>query len=426
MSISLKVAVIGAGVSGLIAARELQRESHHVEIFEQSHRLGGTWAYDPQTESDLLGLDPNRDIVYGSCYKSLQTNLPRELMSFTDFKFGEKVYGDPRMFPGHEEVLKYVEDFASHFELVELIRFNTLVTRVKIIDSESTEFVVESCTSGVSSEEVFDAVVVCSGHNSEPNLPTDIPGIETWSKKQLHSHNYRVPDPFKDQIVLVIGSGPSGLDMSKEIATVAKQVHMSSRSNYFNPSELEKLNNLWMHAKIQCINNDGTVTFEDGFTVEADVILYCTGYKYHVPFLEANGIVSSHGKRVGPLYKHVFPPQLAPRLSFVGIPERSIIIPLVEGQSKWIANLLSRKVSLLSEDEMLSEVKEHYREMKEKGISERRTHSLDFKIDYLEWIYAQSGMVVEKRTKDIYDDFINLILSGSYDYKHELTQKYRT
>lgn len=177
MANSLKVAVIGAGVAGLTAARELQRESHTVVAFEKSHRLGGLWAYDPRVESDLLGLDPNREIIHGSLYKSLITNLPRELMSFTDFKFAEKQYGDPRMFPGNEEVLKFLEDFATHFELSKLIRFNTEVTRVEVVDSDITKFVVESKTSGVSLEEVFDAVVICNGRNTEPNLPTDIPGM---------------------------------------------------------------------------------------------------------------------------------------------------------------------------------------------------------------------------------------------------------
>ncbi|GJZ23135.1 flavin-containing monooxygenase FMO GS-OX5-like protein [Tanacetum coccineum] len=96
MTTSLKVVVIGAGVAGLTAAQELLRESHQVNVFEKSHRVGGTWAYDPRVESGLLGLDPNRDIVQGSLYKFMRTNLPRQLMSFTDFKFGEKVYDDPR------------------------------------------------------------------------------------------------------------------------------------------------------------------------------------------------------------------------------------------------------------------------------------------------------------------------------------------
>ncbi|KAI7742067.1 hypothetical protein M8C21_030073, partial [Ambrosia artemisiifolia] len=109
------------------------------------------------------------------------------------------VYGDPRMYPGHEEVLNFLKDFATHFEVTELIRFNTLVTRVEVVDSDITGFIVESTTNGVNSIEVFDAVVVCNGRNTQPRLAIDISGIKTWPRKQMHSHNYRVPEPFRDQ-----------------------------------------------------------------------------------------------------------------------------------------------------------------------------------------------------------------------------------
>ena len=56
--------------------------------------------------------------------------------------------------------------------------------------------------------------------------------------------------------------------------------------------------------------------------VLANIYVTYFRYKLHVPFLRTNGIVSVQAKRIGPLYKHVFPPQLAPRLSFVGIPEK--------------------------------------------------------------------------------------------------------
>lgn len=60
--------------------------------------------------------------------------------------------------------------------------------------------------------------------------------------------------------------------------------------------------------------------FRNGRVVYADVIVHCTGYKYHFPFLETNGYVTVEDNRVGPLYKHVFPPALAPGISFIGLP----------------------------------------------------------------------------------------------------------
>jgi len=54
---SLQIAVIGAGMAGLLIARELKREGHRVIVFEKSNRLGGTWVYDPRVETDPLGLD---------------------------------------------------------------------------------------------------------------------------------------------------------------------------------------------------------------------------------------------------------------------------------------------------------------------------------------------------------------------------------
>ncbi|KAI3745005.1 hypothetical protein L1987_58105 [Smallanthus sonchifolius] len=131
MTDSLNVAVIGAGISGLVTARELLRENQRVTVFEKLDQIGGTWVYDNRVEDDgCLHLDPNRSVVHSSLYSSLRTNLPRPLMSFSDFSFEDKSYGDPRMFPGHEEVLKFLQDFANEFGVNEVVRFNSEVVRV--------------------------------------------------------------------------------------------------------------------------------------------------------------------------------------------------------------------------------------------------------------------------------------------------------
>lgn len=73
--------------------------------------------------------------------------------------------------------------------------------------------------------EFFDAVLVCNGHNALPRMPSDMPGMNAFVGLQIHSHDYRTPEPFKNMNVLIIGSGPSGIDISTDVAEVANQVN---------------------------------------------------------------------------------------------------------------------------------------------------------------------------------------------------------
>ncbi|KAK9148066.1 hypothetical protein Scep_006823 [Stephania cephalantha] len=462
-SSSRKVAVIGAGASGLVAARELRREDHQVVVFERNNRVGGTWVYDSRTESDPLGRDPSRSVVHTSLYDSLRTNLPRESMGFRDYPFvvikEEGKQRDPRRFPGHREVCCYLSDFAHHFGIVGLIRFETEVLRVRL-NQETKKWVVGSRRiggGGVGEVEEFDAVVVCNGHYSEPRL-ADFPisktsssfmlpaglgytgprslkrsletpiesfeevcwpllglvsgdvdvveGIDLWPRKQIHSHNYRVPDPFQDQVVVLIGSSASAEDISKEVSSVAKEVHISSRSSTsMTPVKQPGYDNMWLHSRIERTDEDGRVVFQDGSSVYADVILHCTGYKYHFPFLEANNIVTVDDNCVGPLYQHVLPPALAPSLSFIGLIWRVIPFPLLELQSKWVAGVLSGRIALPSQEDMMSSVCALYARLKDAGVPKHYTHHIgDYQFEYSDWLAAQCGFpAMEKWRKQMYE-----------------------
>ena len=171
-----KVAVIGAGVSGLLTARELQREGQQIVVYEKSNQIGGVWVYDPEVETDPLGLDPNRRIIHSSMYDSLRTNLTKQLMEFTDYSFTIEKNGKYLYFPDRKEVLKFLNDFGRDFGLDHLIRFNTEVVSV---EQKNGKWVLESKTSDVdqiNQKELFDAVVICNGHHTQPKL-ADTPGI---------------------------------------------------------------------------------------------------------------------------------------------------------------------------------------------------------------------------------------------------------
>ncbi|XP_043715357.1 flavin-containing monooxygenase FMO GS-OX-like 5 isoform X2 [Telopea speciosissima] len=385
-SSSRKVAVIGAGAAGLVAARELRREGHKVVVFERGQKVGGTWIYDPNIESDTLGLETSRAIVHTSLYDSLRTNLPREVMGFRDYPFVAKEGKDrdTRRFPGHREVLLYLDDFARDFELFELVRFETEVFHIGMV--EEGKWIVRSKKraptdredSLIDIDEVYDGVVVCNGHYTEPRI-AEIPGIDSWPGKQMHSHNYRVPDPFRDQVVVLIGSSSSASDISRDIASVAKEVHIAARS--FTDETMRKqpgYENIWFHSMIKSAHEDGTIVFQDGSSALPDVVLHCTGYKYHFPFLQTRDIVNVDDNCVGPLYKHVFPPLLAPWLSFIGLP--------------W-------------KEEMMEDVKNFYSKLEAAGVPKRYTHNMgDYQFEYDDWLATECGCPVsEEWRKQMYD-----------------------
>ncbi|CAO1939282.1 unnamed protein product [Urochloa humidicola] len=366
-----KVCVIGAGVSGLASARVLLREGHDVTVLEQSGGVGGQWLYEPGPDAgDPLG----RAGVHSSVYASVRLISPREVTGFSEFPFYPNTKdggggGDPRRYPCHGEFLRYIRDFCDAFGLMDVVRLNTKVVHVGIIggggggDNKCLRWVVKCTPAG---EEVFDAVVVAVGQYTQPRLP-NIKDMEKWGRRQLHSHSYRVPDSFKDQVVVVVGCHESGRDIAMELCEVAREVHVSVKSmDDVAPGvskALSRRHNLHLHPQIDCLCEDGRVVFAgDDSAIVADAVVYCTGYKHSFPFLDTAGVVAvdDDGNRVGPLFEHTFPPALAPSLSFVGLPRKVPVPWFYEVQARWVAQVLSGRRSLPSPEEMMMRsVEEH-------------------------------------------------------------------
>uniref|UniRef100_A0A8R7U9G5 Flavin-containing monooxygenase n=2 Tax=Triticum urartu TaxID=4572 RepID=A0A8R7U9G5_TRIUA len=394
---SKKVCVIGAGMAGLAAARELRREGHEVAVLEQSGDVGGQWLYDPRTDAaDPLGAAAPAK-VHSSMYASLRLISPRQTTGFTDFPFCPKSGRDDRRFPGHREVHLYLKDFCAAFGLMDAVRLNTRVLRA--VMTPARRWAVRSVDLGVGEcddpdgkeldacvDEVFDAVVVATGHYSQPRLPC-IKGMETWRGRQMHSHSYRVPEPFRGEVVVVVGCGESGKDIAMEIRGVAKEVYLVAGSTEAVTPGLSKVlakhsADLHLRLEVERLCEDGRVAFTDGggagssSSVAADTVIYCTGYSYSFPFLDTGGAVAVDDNRVGPLFEHVFPPSLAPSLSFVGVPRKIFAPRFFEAQARWVAQVLSGRRALPAEEEMLRSVEEFYRAREAAGVPRKYTHEI--------------------------------------------------
>ncbi|XBJ13410.1 hypothetical protein VPH35_005587 [Triticum aestivum] len=384
-----KVCVIGAGMAGLVSARELRREGDDVTVLEQRGDVGGQWLYDPRVDgTDPLGTaEPVK--VHSSLYASLCLISARETMGFTDFPFAPKPKDgrDSRRFPGHREVYLYLKDFCDAFGLMELVRLNTSAARVALAPgpTPTRQWTVSSvdlgkCNGTEEEEEVFDAVVVANGHYSQPILPT-IKGMQVWRGRQMHSHSYRVPEQFRDEVVVVVGCGLSGMEIAMEVRGVAKEVHLVAKSMEEVTQGLAKVLakhsvSLHLQLHVERLCQDGRVVFGDGSSVLADTVIYCTGYNYTFPFLDTEGAVTVDDNRVGPLFEHVFPPTLAPSLSFIGIPKKVFAPWFFEAQAKWVAHVLSGKRTLPPEEEMMRSVEEFYHARDIAGVPKKFTHDV--------------------------------------------------
>ncbi|KAK9838566.1 hypothetical protein WJX81_007654 [Elliptochloris bilobata] len=410
---SKRVAVVGAGAAGLVVLRELLREGHTATVFEQEERLGGTWVYDgsvPLTN----GCKPAKH-VHTSMYKHLRTNLPRELMSFTDFPFVQEVMHsvDARRFCGHAEVLAYLEAFAAFYRLRPHIRYGRRVLHALPLWEDATavdcgpRWRVTTCSAGRADqgveEAVFDAVLVCNGHYSVPRTPA-VAGAAEFPGAQMHSHSYRDARPFAGQTVVVVGASASGEDIGREVADCAGMVYLSARNWHTAPdwdgawdAPVGRRRNLLRRPELGALLPDGDVTWAHDCPPAAhvDTVIYATGYHYTFDFLEDSGAFTLHDNRVAPLYQHVVPPA-CPSLALIGLPWKVVPFPQHELQGKWVARVLSGRARLPARPAMEAVAAEHSAQLAARRVPARKAHLLgDAQWAYNDWLAAAAGPDVE-------------------------------
>ena len=125
--------------------------------------------------------------------------------------------------PCYPIISSYLNSYASHFGLLPYIRFRMSVMSVEAVQpnefNTSWKVKVKQLESGMEQEDVYDSVMVCNGHYTVP-LEPNIPLIDAFKGRILHSHYYRHPeeDMFCDKVILVLGAAASGSDIGLEVS----------------------------------------------------------------------------------------------------------------------------------------------------------------------------------------------------------------
>lgn len=199
-----------------------------------------------------------------------------------------------------------------------------------------------------------------------------------------------MPDCFTGKKVLLVGARASGTDIMVEIASYADSVFMvyrnENRVEYRLPPNVEQL------PSIVAIDTNGTIHFENGVSRIVDDVILCTGYEYSYPFLtNESGIRVESGKRVAPLYKHIFN-VLHPSMVFMGINYPLVPFPSFDVQVQLIISVLAGKIRLPSQDKMKKDCEENYSRQLEQGVPHRHTHRLIKPFSFVEELAQMAGI----------------------------------
>ena len=163
-----RICIVGAGSSGIAAAKTLHERGIAFDCFEKGSAVGGLWRLD-------------NDNGLSAAYESLHINTSRYKMAYSDFPMP----GDYPDFPHHSQIIDYFESYVDRFGFGDKITFETAVTRIQ--PQSDGKFRVD--TQGKDSRsKCYDAVLIANGHHWSPRLPS-LEG--EFSGQTLHSHDYR-------------------------------------------------------------------------------------------------------------------------------------------------------------------------------------------------------------------------------------------
>ncbi|KAK2145834.1 hypothetical protein LSH36_654g01070 [Paralvinella palmiformis] len=380
-----RIAVIGAGPSGLCALKSCLEEHLEPVCYEKTSYIGGLWYY---TSNVIEGR--------GCVMKSTVINTSKETMVYSDFP----PPADCPVYMHNTKLVEYLKAYASHFDLKERIRFE---------------------------HEVLGVVQA-----------------EDFAKRRDNGTHVG----YEDKKVLVVGIGNSGGDVAVELSRIAKPVLLSTRRGSWVMNRIEKNGlpiDILLHSRVTdlfkrltprsllnwavearlnarfdhelyglkpehrfdsqhpMVNDElpnriasGTITikpdvkkigptsveFVDGsLEDDIDAIILATGYNFGFPFIDHPALEVKDN--VVNLYKYVFPPDIQPStLAVIGcVQPLGAVMPISEIQCRWAVRVFKGLSSLPSSDAMWTDIRNKQRDLSERYVKSRR-HTIQ--VEYIE------------------------------------------
>ena len=315
-----KVALIGAGISGLGMARALRERNIAYDHFEKMPELGGNWKY--------------------GVYENVHIISSKKTTQYLEYPMPDS-YPD---FPKANQMFTYLKSYAKKFNLESEIQFNSNILNV-VQNRDNWQLEIEG--KGVLD---YHSVIIANGHHWHTRYP-QLKG--NFSGEILHSKDYKTPESIRGKRILVVGGGNSAFDIAVDAGEFSEESHISLRSgrwiipktffgvpsadvmqpwlpkwftknfvktlifiqfgkysDYGLPEPKDEIferhptiNSQFLyfmkhgrispHPEIQRVENK-TVIFKDNSSIEVDTIIFATGFHATLPMLKSLNLKYNH------------------------------------------------------------------------------------------------------------------------------------
>lgn len=229
-----RVAIVGAGTSGVVCAKVLIQQGLDVVVFEKGSKLGGLWRF-------------GNDNGMSSIYRSLHINTSKRMMQLSDYPMPEHM----AEYPSHTEIIEYFESYADAFHVRRRICFNTEVRHIDKLAQGQWQLQIRQ-PDGREEQQLFEHVVIANGHHWNPRM-VQFPGH--FNGEQFHAHHYidvKEPVNMAGKRVVVIGAGNSAMDVASELGQALRMDMSTPAEQAMGPVKvfLSQRSGVWIAPKV--------------------------------------------------------------------------------------------------------------------------------------------------------------------------------
>ncbi|KAH7101288.1 FAD/NAD(P)-binding domain-containing protein [Auriculariales sp. MPI-PUGE-AT-0066] len=290
-----RIAIIGLGAAGISALRALVglpkdlREGFIITAFDDRESVGGLWV--PQDTAPVPPLVPKTAL-----YPGLRTNGPHPTVTVPNTTFEPET---PLLAP-RDAVWRYWQTVYNDIELPAgtTVKLQHAVTRATWVGSGlggEWHLNVLNLSSGDVATKVFDHLIAAPGPNHVPHIPTFV-AQDQWLERDsrrviMHAMWYRDQKVFQNRIVLILGGGPSGLDLARHSSWSAQKVFWSRQ---------ESVGGSHLYDSPKGVESVPTLHLINGTALpEVDFVILATGYEVTFPFLQEGGLLDEVERDIG-------------------------------------------------------------------------------------------------------------------------------